>query len=269
MNIVLKSDFNDYYDGYFDNQDYSKTEIIFNRNTCTLDKATIFSILSETYGLKTVEYGFIGDLLRNDLFNNYNSINKAIIDDHYAVDDEYCSFKRTDDNFIYYNNKVNLLTFEEALNLQKINSNFLCSRFVKNTENTLYRFIMVYPYFYWMEIKSDNWNCKENIKEVNKIERNIFDIDLKKFPKIIKENVANPILSIDFVKNFKTNQFYAVDFNTTPKLENTPFQENFSPDEIVNLIKEKIEINKDYGIILENLSKKKSLNRYRIRKSYI
>lgn len=113
----------------------------------------------------------------------------------------------------------------------------LSSKFIENSYSTSFRVLFIGKKRFTLQYQS-NHDWKSNLGEVS-INLIINDETiLELLPERPKYSEAFPLLAIDFVKNFETEEYFALDLNTSPGLKGTPVQEILPAYKVVSYLQE-------------------------------
>ena len=202
MKLKLLSNFNDYYDHWFDLDGN-----VFKRTTNSgMIRGRMFSFM-RSHGLTVPIYGIVQHL------ENYLYPDKKVV--VYLDENKHCGEGKQ------------LLTLGEACKLYPFK---LCTEYLVN-ENPFgyavsYRHLQIGNRAFWIKyISYTDWrsNCGEG------------DIELIEERKPI-EIPHKPLFAVDFVE--KSGIYYAIDFNISPGIRGTGIEDIIPPKEVVDLIKE-------------------------------
>lgn len=97
-----------------------------------------------------------------------------------------------------------------------------------------YRFLAIGSNFFYLHYASDDeWRSNCGNVTVNLLDKKWAE---KKFPAIDRDYFDYPMFAIDFVDDWETGIFHAVDFNTAPGIDKTPIQDILSGSCVVDYI---------------------------------
>lgn len=221
MRVKLISDFVDIYDHYFDVVD---CDVVFSRKTTDGPNRIEMLHMLEAMGLDTPAHGLVSDI--------YNQSISAFQDDKEA--DEYTNnltfVVYTDIDSHCGDNKLKL-SLKEAFSKYP---DCYATSFVKTSSDnsgSSLRMLSVGDKKLWMMYKStSDWrsNCGDT---------SITEISVGDSP--VLKNVRVPLYAIDFVQALD-GRLFAVDFNVSPGVKDTPAATKFKPSQIAGLIIDKI-----------------------------
>jgi hypothetical protein len=214
IKLSLNSDFHQYYDAWFD-QDLNQCGRWkqFDRlsNSDEISRYRMFLNFYE-WKLNTPEFGFIG----YDL--SFNEHKFVVYSDAYSHAGE---------------EKILANRFAAESMLGK-----LYSKYIKSSPfSSSYRYLKIgNKEFYLYYCSDDDWRSNCGNVTINLLDKMWAK---NKFPFMgnVPQNIW-PMLAIDFVEEWETGKFYAIDFNCAPGIDGTPIEDMYSGKEIVNLLKE-------------------------------
>ena len=224
VKIKLCSNFVDTYDHYMDVTDCDTT---FNRRTDGGPNRIEMLTMLESMGFDVPACGIIRRIYEGSIqgLDGVDQVQK----DKYLKDMEFVVY--TDLNSHCGEGKVKLGLGEA---FEKYPDCF-ATQYLRNSHDgsgDSIRLLVIGDKQFWMEYKSkDDWRS------------NVGDVDIKEI-KITDRPILNhikiPLYAIDFVRPNGYGKIFAVDFNVAPGIKDTPAEEAFKPQEIANLIKQKI-----------------------------
>lgn len=208
MKIILRSDFIDYYDAYFDTLKKPEVHHTFHRSskdrTARMD---LFSYMSEQLKLLTPLHGTVREVSERVRLNMEN---KHVV--------------------VYTNEYAHRGDGKERVGLKtalKRHPNRHCSLYMQPDDGTIsYRFLSIGVSLKYLMSYKSNHAWKSNVGNV--------EINLLENPPDIK-SYHYPMFAIDFV--ISRGLPYAVDFNSAPSLAGTPIEKVLKPQTIVEEIR--------------------------------
>lgn len=212
MKIILKSDFKDYYDIYFDILIDSHKEIYktyYRISNGGMHRIEMLQYL-KTIG-KVVEFGVVEDFdyeNRVVVYTDEKVINGCI---RYSGRPSHCGENKE------------LLTVKEAI--ERGYSNNICSLYSSDAEGESIRKLIIGNREFYIRYKSNDWRSNINTKEIEVISDS----------KLIYENRVMPIYAIDYVKD--KGVLKAVDFNSAPGIRGSGVEELIKGKEVVDVIR--------------------------------
>lgn len=103
-----------------------------------------------------------------------------------------------------------------------------------------YRYLRMGRRTMWLRYESDDeWRSNCGNVEITEISR---PSEMQFTNAGLLDPQDRPCIAVDFVSSIG-GKWWAVDFNTSPGVDHTPFTETYSPEEIVNSIKEWFQLN--------------------------
>lgn len=204
MKLQLDSDFHQYYDAWFDKEGFIWDRFANNRK---FGRRAQFKLFDEL-GIKHPEVGIVG------LDNPDNAV---IYEDEYA----HCGEGkfRSDHSDKKWSGKLYskfILSCPQAMSFRDL--------WIGNS-----RFFLQY-------VSDDEWRSNWGNVMITPI-NTVYAAEFF-FPKYDRSNVLTPMFAIDYVREYRTEELLAVDFNTAPGINGTPIQKLYEGKFIAGLIKE-------------------------------
>lgn len=207
--LVLKSDFHDYYDHWFDRVYYPEEEYItFERYSRSgMNRQEMLEYL-ELNGYNVPKHGLVKDL---SLQKDQKVVVYLDINSHRGMD------------------KI-LSSFGESLKFYPMN---YCMEYKKVNDNNLghsFRALRIGDLNFSLFYKSqDSWMSNQGNVNIS-----ILDTEIDNLKKLLPDR---PLLAVDFVIPKEENKMYAIDLNISPGLTWTGIEDILDAKEIVDTIK--------------------------------
>lgn len=208
--LVLKTDFYDYYDHWFDKVYYpeEKYRDFLRYSRSGMNRIEMLRYL-DLKGYNTPEHGLVKDL---NLNNDEKVVVYLDINSHRGMDKVLCSYKHAKDCY-----PMNYASKYLKVNDEDKGSSYRALR-IGNKSFTLY-----YESNEWMSNHGPDINISILYDEIINIDNLYMD---------------RPLLAVDFILPKTSNKLYAIDLNISPGLRHTGIEDILSSKRVFELIRD-------------------------------